>query len=46
MAQTLREVADLVRDYLPAKSKTYPAARLASEVETLNARWDAYRETL
>jgi hypothetical protein len=46
MAQTLREVAELVRAYLPTKSKTYPAARLASEVEDLNARWDVYRQAL
>jgi hypothetical protein len=46
MAQALSEVADLVRNYLPTKSKTYPAERLASEVDELRTRWDAFREAM
>ena len=46
MAEALDEVADIVRDHLPTKAKTYPAARLASGIGDLRARWDAYRESL
>jgi hypothetical protein len=46
MSRTLTEVAAIVRDYLPTKSKTYPAERLASELDDLRTRWDAYREAL
>lgn len=46
MTQALGEVAELVRDYLPPKSKIYPSARLAAEVEDLNALWEVYRERL
>lgn len=46
MANALSEVAQIVRDYLPTKSKTYPAERLASEIDDLRTRWDAYREAL
>ena len=44
MAEALSEVAGLIRDYLPTKSRSYPAERLATEVDDLRARWDAYRE--
>jgi hypothetical protein len=44
MAEALGNVADLVRDYLPTKFRTYPAERLASEVDDLRTRWDAFRE--
>lgn len=43
MDKALSDVADLVRNYLPTKSKTYPVARLASEVDDLRTRWNAMR---
>ena len=46
MADVLSEVAQMVRDYLPTKSKTYPASRLSFEVDALLTRWNAYREAL
>jgi hypothetical protein len=46
MSEALGEVADLVRGYLPGKAKAYPAARLASEIDDLHARWDTYRAAL
>lgn len=46
MAEALSDVSDLVRNYLPTKSKTYPAERLASEVDDLRTRWDAFREAM
>jgi len=42
MAEALSAVADLVRDYLPTTSRTYPAERLASEVDDLRTRWEPF----
>lgn len=42
MADALGDVADLVRGYLPTKSRAYPAERLASEVDDVRTRWGAF----
>jgi hypothetical protein len=46
MTDALGEVADLVRQYLPTRARAYPAVRLASEIDDLQARWDSYRGAL
>jgi hypothetical protein len=38
LTDALGETARLVREYLPRRSKAYPAAQLASEVEGLSGR--------
>jgi hypothetical protein len=37
LVPALRDVAGLCRDYLPGKSRQYPAESLAQEVEALAA---------
>lgn len=41
VAEALCDVTFLVRNGLPTRSKTYPAERLASEVDDLRVRWAA-----
>ena len=35
-----QQAAAITRDYLPRKGKTYPAERLASELDSLRKRWE------
>ena len=46
MADALGDVADIVRSHLPTKSETYPAERLALEIDDLRSRWDAFRQAI
>jgi len=42
MTEALQQSAEIVRNYLPRKAKTYPADRLADEVQSLRDRWVEY----
>jgi SAM-dependent methyltransferase len=39
-AHALKLAAAITRDHLPRKGKSYPAGRLASELDTLRERWE------
>jgi SAM-dependent methyltransferase len=39
-ARALEEAAAITRDYLPRKGKSYPAERLANELDDLRRRWE------
>jgi SAM-dependent methyltransferase len=39
-AHALKQAAAITRDHLPRKGKSYPAERLASELDALRERWE------
>jgi hypothetical protein len=45
IGNALAVAAQITRDYLPRKGKTYPAGRLADEVDDLRTRWITHMNT-